>query len=164
MVDRTDAAPHARALSRRAMLRAGAASAGMAAIALLVACGGTGNAAPAMTMPMPTATTGNATKPPTAAPAGAATTAAGSAVATGGPQVQIDNFAFTPKSLTVPVGTQVVWTNHDDVPHTVTSLDKVFSSQALDTDEQFSFTFATSGTYAYHCAIHPIMTGTVVVK
>lgn len=162
MMDRTDIAPHARALSRRALLRAGAAGAGMAAIALLVACGGKGDAAPEMTMPMPTATTGNATKSPV--PAGAATTAAGSVVATGGPQVQIDNFAFTPKSLTVPVGATVVWTNHDDVPHTVTSPDKIFSSQALDTDEQFSFTFTAPGTYAYHCAIHPIMTAEVVVR
>jgi plastocyanin len=163
MMDRTDATPHLRVLSRRALLRAGAASAGMAAIAFLVACGGKGDAAPAMTMPMPTATTGNPTKP-SAAPSGVATTAAGSAVATDGPQVRIDNFAFTPKSLTVPVGSTVVWTNHDDVPHTVTSADKVFSSQALDTDEQFSFTFTAPGTYPYHCAIHPIMTAEVVVR
>jgi plastocyanin len=165
MADGMDTGPHKRALSRRTMLRAGVAGAGMAAIGLLVACGGSGNAAPAMTMtmPMPTGTAGAATKPPTTAPTGG-TSAAGSAAATGGPQVQIDNFAFSPKSLTVPVGTEVVWTNHDDVPHTVTSRDKAFSSQALDTDERFTFTFKTPGTYAYFCAIHPIMTAEVVVK
>jgi plastocyanin len=98
---------------------------------------------------------------------GAATTrAAGSAVATdpNSPQVGIDNFNFMPKSLSVPVGTTVTWTNHDDVPHTVTSRDKKFTSQALDTDEHFTFTFAEPGTYAYFCAIHPIMTAEIVVK
>ena len=80
-------------------------------------------------------------------------------------QVFIDNFAFQPASLTVPVGTEVTWTNHDDVPHTVTSRTKgVFSSQALDTDDHFSFRFDRAGTYAYYCAIHPIMNGEVIVR
>ncbi|MDQ2783858.1 MAG: cupredoxin family copper-binding protein [Chloroflexota bacterium] len=98
---------------------------------------------------------------------GAATTrAAGSAAADApsGPQVGVDNFNFSPKSLIVSVGATVMWMNHDDVPHTVTSRDKKFTSQALDTDERFSFTFAEPGTYAYFCAIHPIMTAEIVVK
>jgi plastocyanin len=79
-------------------------------------------------------------------------------------QVKIDNFSFTPKTLTVPIGTTVTWTNHDDVPHTVVSTKKAFASPALDTDERFSFRFAARGTYPYYCSVHPMMTGTVVVK
>jgi plastocyanin len=78
--------------------------------------------------------------------------------------VAIDNFSFTPKEIAIPKGTTVTWTNRDDVPHTVTSTDQKFRSKALDTDEQFSFTFTESGTYAYFCSVHPMMTGKVVVQ
>jgi len=80
-------------------------------------------------------------------------------------QVRIDNFAFTPKTLTVKQGATVTWVNHDDVPHKVTSTDKKFtSSQALDTDQKFSYTFKAPGTYDYYCSIHPRMTGKIIVK
>ncbi len=78
--------------------------------------------------------------------------------------VTIDNFNFTPQTLTISVGTTVTWTNRDDVPHTVTSDDKKFKSRALDTDEGFSHTFSAPGTYGYYCSIHPHMRGKVVVK
>jgi len=79
-------------------------------------------------------------------------------------QVKIDNFSFTPTTLTVAAGTTVTWTNSDDVPHTVVSDDKVFKSKVLDTDEKFSYTFTKPGTYPYFCSVHPKMTGTVVVR
>ncbi len=79
-------------------------------------------------------------------------------------KVQIDNFSFTPQTLTIHPGTQVTWINKDDVPHTVSSVDKKFASKALDTDEQFSFVFTAPGTYKYYCAIHPHMTGIIVVQ
>ena len=80
--------------------------------------------------------------------------------------VTIDNFAFLPASLTVAPGTNVTWTNKDEEPHTVTSADggKTFKSEALDTDDKFSFTFDKPGTYKYFCSIHPHMVGTIVVK
>ena len=78
--------------------------------------------------------------------------------------ISIDNFSFTPKEITVEQGTTVTWLNHDDVPHTVVSTDKKFRSKALDTDEQFSFTFADVGTYSYFCSVHPVMIGKIVVK
>jgi plastocyanin len=80
------------------------------------------------------------------------------------PQVTIDNFSFTPATLTIAVGATVNWTNHDDVPHTVTADDKAFASKALDTDDAFSHTFTKPGTYSYFCAVHPHMTGVIVVK
>ena len=79
-------------------------------------------------------------------------------------EVRIDNFSFGPTEVTVMAGTTVTWTNHDDIPHTVVSTDKVFKSKVLDTDEKFSFTFSTAGTYPYFCSIHPKMTGKVVVR
>lgn len=78
-------------------------------------------------------------------------------------EVKIDNFSFGPKELTVSVGTTVRWTNGDDIPHTVVSVDGFFKSPVLDTDESFSFTFDKAGTFPYFCSIHPKMTGKVVV-
>jgi plastocyanin len=79
--------------------------------------------------------------------------------------VKIDNFTFTPETLTVKPGTTVKWTNVDDIPHTVTSATRgTFKSQALDTDDSFSFTFKEPGTYEYFCALHPHMTATVTVE
>ncbi len=80
--------------------------------------------------------------------------------------VTIDNFSFAPALTIVAPGTKVTWVNKDEEPHTVTSADggKTFKSDALDTDDKFSFTFNQPGTYKYFCSIHPHMVGTVVVK
>lgn len=78
--------------------------------------------------------------------------------------VKVANFSFGPATLAVPVGTTVTWTNRGDTPHTVVSADRVFKSKVLDTDEKFSYTFATPGTFSYSCSIHPKMTGKVVVQ
>jgi plastocyanin len=80
------------------------------------------------------------------------------------PTVKIDNFTFSPQTVKVPAGTTVTWKNEDDIPHTVTSTTKVFKSSALDTDDNFSFTFTTPGVYEYFCSLHPHMTGTIVVE
>jgi plastocyanin len=81
-------------------------------------------------------------------------------------KVEIENFDFTPMALQVAVGTKVTWTNHDDDPHTVVSVDTpvAFKSPPLDTDDSFSFTFTKPGTYKYFCSVHPKMVATVVVK
>lgn len=81
-----------------------------------------------------------------------------------GAQVSISNFQFAPATLPVPSGTTVTWTNRDDDTHTVTAADRLFSSKVLDPGQAFSYTFTTPGTYSYHCAIHPHMTATVIVK
>jgi plastocyanin len=79
-------------------------------------------------------------------------------------EVKIDNFTFTPQQITVKAGDTVTWTNHDDIPHTVTSKTFIFRSKAMDTDDKFSFTFATPGSFPYFCSLHPHMTGTIVVE
>jgi len=79
--------------------------------------------------------------------------------------VTIDNFSFGPQTLTVKAGTTVTWTNRDDIPHGIASSNNAFKkSAALDTDDSFSFTFTTPGTYQYFCYIHPHMVGSIVVE
>ena len=78
-------------------------------------------------------------------------------------QVKIANFTFDPHTLTVKAGTTVTWVNADDIPHLVSEKDGNFRSSALDTNDKFSQTFSTAGTIEYFCAIHPHMTGKIVV-
>ena len=78
-------------------------------------------------------------------------------------QVKIANFTFDPPTLTVKTGTTVTWVNADDIPHLVSEKDGKFRSSALDTNDKFSQTFSTAGTVEYFCAIHPHMTGKIVV-
>jgi amicyanin len=79
-------------------------------------------------------------------------------------EVTIDNFTFSPQTLTIKAGTKVTWMNRDDIPHIIASTTKAFKSPALDTDDSYSFTFTTAGNYEYFCTLHPHMTGTVVVE
>ena len=79
-------------------------------------------------------------------------------------EVVIENFAFQPSTLTVKAGTKVTWVNRDDEPHTATDTDKRFGSKALDTGDRFSMEFTHAGTYNYYCALHPKMTGQIIVK
>ena len=78
--------------------------------------------------------------------------------------ITIDNFTFSPKELTVAVGTTVKWVNHDDIPHTIVEKKTTFRSKALDTDDSYSFTFTGAGTFDYFCGLHPHMVGQVIVK
>ena len=78
--------------------------------------------------------------------------------------IDIRNFAFTPKEITVAPGTTVVWINHDETPHTVAASDHGFVSKALDTDDRYEHTFAGEGDIPYFCTVHPFMTGVVHVR
>jgi plastocyanin len=78
--------------------------------------------------------------------------------------VTIDNFSFAPGDLTVAVGTTVKFVNHDDIPHNIVNKDKVFRSKPLDTDDSYSYTFASAGTFDYFCGLHPKMVGKIIVK
>ncbi len=80
-------------------------------------------------------------------------------------EVNIDNFSFSPATITVKAGTAVTWTNRDDIPHTVVADDKTsFKSKVLDTGDKFTFTPTKPGTYPYFCSIHPKMTGKLIVE
>ena len=98
-------------------------------------------------------------------------------------EVDVVNIAFSPETLEIETGTEVVWINRDDgVHHTATSgipgdagvpgvskgkpskPDGVFDGDLPDASSRFAFTFDEPGTYAYFCRIHPSMTGEVTVK
>jgi plastocyanin len=97
-------------------------------------------------------------------PLAGALLALGAIAATEADVVAIDNFTFGPPDLTVAVGTTVRWVNHDDIPHSVVDKNKAFRSKALDTDDSFSYTFASAGTFDYFCGLHPHMVGKIIVK
>jgi len=79
--------------------------------------------------------------------------------------IEIKDFNFNPKTLTVKSGEKITWINRDEEPHTVVSVEKQFKkSSALDTDQEFTITAGAPGTYTYFCSVHPKMTGTIVVE
>jgi plastocyanin len=79
-------------------------------------------------------------------------------------EITIDNFTFTPATLTIERGTIVKWLNRDDIPHTVVDKSLAFKSPALDTDDSFSRQFNESGVIDYFCSLHPHMTGKIIVR
>ncbi|MEO6681102.1 MAG: cupredoxin family copper-binding protein [Pseudomonas sp.] len=79
-------------------------------------------------------------------------------------KIDIKEFMFGPKDMTVAVGTKVTWVNDDEIPHTVAETHKVFRSGALDTNDSFSYVFNTPGEFEYFCALHPQMIGKIVVS
>lgn len=81
---------------------------------------------------------------------------------TGSTAITIQNFSFNPDTLTVKTGDTVTWTNNDSVNHQIKS--DTFNSVPLNTNQTFSFTFTNAGTYNYSCAIHPSMTGKIIVE
>ena len=151
----------------------------LGALVLLAACGSNSTTtasspttSTATSNPAPTATTtgntygrygsgGSTTPTATTAPTGATQTVTISTNSSG-------QFAFSPKSLTIPVGTTVIWKNTTQAPHTVTSNDgKSFNtgdSTPVAPGSTFSFKFTKAGTFAYHCNFHPYMTATLIVK
>ncbi len=78
-------------------------------------------------------------------------------------EVEVKEFSFTPASITVTPGSTVTWRNQGSLPHTSTSDTGTWNSPVMAAGQSFTFTFSETGTYAYHCAIHPSMKATVVV-
>ncbi len=81
----------------------------------------------------------------------------------GGTQITIQNFVYQPATLQVRVGTTVIWTNQDNVPHSVTFKNGMKDSGLFSQGQSFSYTFNTPGTYQYYCTVHPYMAATVTV-
>jgi manganese oxidase len=78
--------------------------------------------------------------------------------------VDVKDSKFTPASITVARGTTVTWRNGDEEPHTVTSIDGVFKSSALESGARVSYTFTKPGTYHYFCSFHPHMQADIIVQ
>ncbi len=71
-------------------------------------------------------------------------------------------FEFSPKVISVPPGTLVIWVNNTTAPHTVTG--GPFGSGIINPGQSYSFRFSSAGSFGYHCTIHPFMTATVNVS
>jgi plastocyanin len=143
-----------------------------AAVLAIAACSSSASPTPSAAAPTlapatpPVASSGGASvAPASVVPSTAPSIApsAGSSAATGD-AVSIADFSFQPATLTVPVGATVKWTNNDSTGHTVTADDGSFKSERLGSGAAYSQTFATAGTFAYHCSIHPGMKGTITVQ
>ena len=78
-------------------------------------------------------------------------------------KIDIKEFMFGPKDLTIAPGTRVTWVNDDEIPHTVAETHKLFRSAALDTGDSYSWVFNTPGEFEYFCSLHPQMIGKIVV-
>lgn len=76
--------------------------------------------------------------------------------------VTIQNFAFSPQTLTIKSGATVTWTNMDSAPHRIKS--DTFNSNNLSQGQSFEYKFNTPGTYDYYCSIHPSMSGQIIVQ
>ena len=143
--------------------------------ALLAACGDdvttttAGSPSSTATGSASTSATGSAS---TTAPGSASTTETGSSDTTagttstteGGVEVLIENFAFDPDPVTVKAGGNVTWTNRDSAFHRLVGDKGEFDSGDIPAAGTFTFAFKTAGTIAYHCSLHPTMTGTIAVE
>jgi plastocyanin len=116
------------------------------------------SAAPA---PMPAPMHGSPSPVPVPAPAPAPAPAAPAPAPTAA-AVEIHDFAFMPKTIAVPVGTTVTWTNEDGTEHNVTGAG--LKSASFGAGGTYSYTFAKAGTFMYACSLHPQMKGTVTVR
>lgn len=123
---------------------AGIALAAAAAVALS-SCGDSGSSSTSADTSMAGAGTTTA-----AAPASSAT-------------VRIKDFMYGPATTTVAPGAKVTWANEDSAPHTAT-VKGGFDTDSITQGKSASVTLAKAGTYAYYCAFHPYMKGTIVVK
>jgi plastocyanin len=119
------------------------------AIMAAIACGGSSSSStsPSQTPPLPAPAPGATSS--VAIPVGAAS---------------LGTSSYAPDDLNVTVGTTVTWTNTDSVLHTSTSDGQGWSSGAIAPGGQFSVAFPRTGTFPYHCTIHPGMVGNVVVR
>lgn len=79
--------------------------------------------------------------------------------------VTIAGMQFLPSTIRVKAGEHVTWINNESIPHTVTSHNNgLLASERLGRGSVFTHTFEQPGTYTYYCALHPSMTGKVVVE
>ena len=78
--------------------------------------------------------------------------------------VTIQNFAFSPATITVKAGDSVTWTNEDSIGHSATADDNSFDTGVLSKGQSKAITFSKAGTFTYHCSVHPDMKAKVIVQ
>jgi plastocyanin len=136
--------------------------AALAATALAAAgCGGSSSdSTTTSSSPPPAATTPPSTTPPGPGSGGGSSASAG---AESKASVPIRGFKFVPATIKLKAGGTITWTNHDSTAHTATAKDGSFNTGTLNEGQSKTITFRKPGTYAYVCAFHKFMQGTVVV-
>jgi plastocyanin len=77
--------------------------------------------------------------------------------------VKITATAFSPASVTIKTGDAIKWSNTDTKAHQVVANNGAFASPTIAAGHTYTHTFNTAGTYRYHDALHPALTGKVVV-
>lgn len=87
----------------------------------------------------------------------------GGSQAAGGTAVSIVDNDFSPSNLTVKAGSTVTWTNNGSATHTATADDGSWDSNFLSHGATFNHTFASAGTFTFHCNVHSSMHGTITV-
>jgi plastocyanin len=125
-------------------------------IAFVSGCGSGYSSAPSPSSPSPTP---SPTPSPSPAPSGSA-----AAISIPANARTLGTGAFVPNPATVAQGAVVTWSNTDSTNHDIVSDTGAWDSGRLATGDSFRFTFATRGTYPYHCSLHPGMNGTIVVQ
>jgi amicyanin len=107
-----------------------------------------------------------APKTTTSEPAQTSTPAAPATAAKESVDIDIADFKYAPPAVAVKTGGSVTWTNSDSAAHTATrsSGKGMFDTDKLDKGQSKKITFSEPGTYAYICAFHPFMKGTVTVQ
>jgi plastocyanin len=78
--------------------------------------------------------------------------------------VVIENMRFNPETLAVRNGDRIVWVNKDLFPHTATGKARQFDSGSIAANASWTYVVRKPGSYAYNCAFHPTMAGTLTVK
>jgi plastocyanin len=111
--------------------------------------------------PIPSQTALTASESPSVSPDPGSTPSVESM--SGEAEVELEDFAFSPATLTIKVGTTVKWSNKDTASHDVVSDSGLWSSPTLKKGDDFFFTFTQTGTFTYHCSFHSSMKGTIVV-
>jgi len=139
------------------------------ALVALAGCGGSSTSgasstpSPTTVANTPTAATSSPTTP-TITPATTPTLAAGLTQLVMVITASNGSYGFSPATLTIRVGTTVIWKNVSAAPHTLTSDDgQTFDSGTVAAGGTYRFTFKTAGAFAYHCNYHPYMRATIVV-
>ena len=137
-------------------------AAALAAALAVAGCGGSSSPASTTTSspPPPAATTPPSTTPPGPGSGGGSSASAGAETHA---TVPIRDFKFEPATVKLRRGGRVTWTNRDSTAHTATAKDGAFGTGTLKPGQSRTISFRRPGTYAYVCAFHKFMQGTVVV-
>jgi len=71
---------------------------------------------------------------------------------------------FSPATLTLHVGEEVTWENHDSQGHSAVADNGIFNSDVIGPGQTYRWTATKPGTFQYGCFIHPDMRGTIIVQ